>query len=327
MNLFTKTAVSAALATTFLSAGVQAESVKVYGKLNVSVQSQDAAASDQTAIQSNASRLGVKGNFDLGNGLTAIYQIEYEVDTGSESKENFKARNQFVGLTGNFGQVTVGRQDTMLKVSQGKVDQFNDLAGDLKTLFKGENRLNQTLNYVSPKFADIAQVGVTYVADGDADQKVNGMNEKVGGLSSTLMFGDAGLKKKSYYASVAYDSTVKAYDIIRATGHVKVGALKLGAMVQQQNKHETFSDSIKVPATDKQSGYLVSAAYSITEALAVKTQYQNMQNGNLADLEALSFGADYQLAKTTKLYGFYTKRDNVAAKNDNVFGLGIEQKF
>ena len=81
-------AISALLVTT-----AYADPLTVYGKLNVSAQSNNLQNQSSTNIQSNASRLGVKGNIEISEGLEAIYTIEYEVDTGSSSKENFKARN------------------------------------------------------------------------------------------------------------------------------------------------------------------------------------------------------------------------------------------
>jgi predicted porin len=150
MNLFAKTLLACAVTAATASTAYAADPLQVYGKLNVSAQSNDVAGETETTIQSNASRFGVKGNFDLGNDLEAFYTIEYEVDTGDDVKENFKARNQFVGLQGDFGLVSVGRNDTVLKISQGKVDQFNDLVGDVKNVFKGENRMAQTATYMTP---------------------------------------------------------------------------------------------------------------------------------------------------------------------------------
>ena len=52
----------------------------VYGKLWISVESQDTSSGTEVDMVSNASRLGVKGSMDFEEGLEAIYQVEYEVD-------------------------------------------------------------------------------------------------------------------------------------------------------------------------------------------------------------------------------------------------------
>ena len=105
---------------------------------------------------SNASRLGIKGAMDFGEGIEAIYQAEYEVDpvdgTADESKDRtFKQRNSFVGLKGSMGTIFLGTHDTATKRSLKKIDLFNDLAGDIKNIFQGENRMSDLVGYKTPK--------------------------------------------------------------------------------------------------------------------------------------------------------------------------------
>lgn len=308
MNAICKTLLATAIASACIASAQAAEPLTVYGKLNVTVQSNDEAGESETAVQSNASRLGAKGEYELGNSLSAFYQVEYEVATDSSSSNNFKARSQFVGLKGDFGALSIGRQDTMMKVSQGKVDQFNDLSGDLKHLFKGDNRIEQTVNYVSPTFSGV-RLGVSYAAEAADSQ------DGESGVSTALMYGDANLKKTPIYAAIAYDSQVKGYDTVRASVQGKIADLKLGAMYQSQELSEGDADSI--------DGYLLSAAYSMN-AVTLKAQYQDMEDTG----DSWSVGADYKLAKPTKLFAFYTTRSmEGVSDDDNYVGLGLEHKF
>ncbi|NMH64634.1 porin [Shewanella salipaludis] len=310
MNVFCKTLLASALASATLASAYAAEPLTVYGKLNVTAQSNDEGDESVTTIQSNASRFGVKGEFELSSSLEAFYTVEYEVDTGDDSKNNFLARNQFVGLKGDFGALSVGRNDTILKVSQGKVDLFNDLSGDIKHLFKGENRLAQTATYLTPAFGDF-KVGVTYAAEGDGAQMSAGSDD---GFSIAALYGDAKLKKTPIFASVAYDSDVKGYDVLRATVQGKVADLVLGGMYQQQEKSENG---------DSKNGFLLSAAYHI-DAVVLKAQYQDMEDKG----DSWSVGGDYKLGKPTKLLAFYTNRSiDGESSDDKYFGVGIEHKF
>ena len=315
MNVFCKTLLASALATATLSSAYAADPLTVYGKLNVTAQSNDEGDESTTTIQSNASRFGVKGAFELSSSLEAFYTVEYEVDTGDSDKENFKARNQFVGLRGNFGAFSVGRNDTMLKASQGKVDQFNDLSGDLKNLFKGENRIEQTATYITPSFSGF-KVGVTYAAEGASSQYTQD------GFSVAAMYGDSGLKKSPIYASVAYDSDVKGYEVVRATVQGKIAGFKLGGMYQQQEATYA-SDGTAIVDAESQTGYLLSAAYQI-DAVVLKAQFQDMEDKG----DSWSVGGDYKLGKPTKLFAFYTNRSFENVDNDdNYFGVGLEHKF
>jgi predicted porin len=62
----------------------------------------------------SGSRLGFKGEEALGNGLKAIFTLEYSLNidnnSGVGSTGGLNARQQFVGLAGGFGQIALGRQ-------------------------------------------------------------------------------------------------------------------------------------------------------------------------------------------------------------------------
>lgn len=62
------------------------------------------------------SRLGFRGSEDLGGGLSAIFTLEsgISVDTGTLSQGGrLFGRQGYVGISGDFGTLTVGRQYTM----------------------------------------------------------------------------------------------------------------------------------------------------------------------------------------------------------------------
>ena len=50
----------------------------IYGKVWVTIESQHLKEGSKLDLVSNASRLGVKGNINLGEGLETIYQAEYQ---------------------------------------------------------------------------------------------------------------------------------------------------------------------------------------------------------------------------------------------------------
>ena len=293
-----------------LSMSAFAANVEIYGKANLSLQSSDEGEGSFTEVKSNASRVGLKGSHDLGDGLTVIYKAEFQVDLDgdSDSGDSITDRNQYVGLAGSFGEVLLGKNDTMLKQSQGKVDLFNDLNGDIKNLWKGENRMADTLSYKSPKFSNF-QVGVTYIAEDAVDAE--------DGVSVAVFYGDAKLKKTNLFASVAVDSDVKGYDITRATVQGKVSGVVLGAMVQTQEK---------VDGSGEMDGFMLSAKYKM-DKITFKGQYQAGDFKDGDDKSGITVGADYALAKSTKLYTFYTTFDMDSGEDQNYLAAGIEYNF
>ncbi|GGO67220.1 porin [Bowmanella pacifica] len=280
-----------------------AEPFTFYGKLNVSYQYADEGEGRFSDLKSNSSRLGVKGEVALQDNLTAFYLLEWQVDLADLSgDDNIKSRNQYVGLRGNWGEVSLGRQDTALKMAQGKLDQFNDLEGDIKNLWRGENRPGDTITYRSPKWQDLRFTG-TFIA---------GEKDGPSSYSTSLTYGDAGLKSQPWYLVVANDSNVEGYDIQRLGGQYKLDNWVIGAMAQRQ-KRESDGDSRK--------GWLLSSAYTLQQ-LGLKLQYQELEQD-----WSLSAGVDYPLAKQVKLYAFVTRQDKQELPDKDWLGLGLEFRF
>jgi predicted porin len=308
MKLSYSTLATALLATFSISA--YSADVVIYGKANVSIQSSDEGEGSFTEVKSNASRIGFKGTHELSNDLTVVYKAEFQVDLDGDSAkgDSITDRNQYIGLKGNFGQVLLGNNDTVLKQSQGKVDLFSDLNGDIKSLWKGENRMSDSITYKSKRFNNF-QVGVTYVVEDSVDGE--------DATSFAVTYGDAELKKSQWYAALAFDSEMKGYDVTRATVQGKLAGFTLGAMLQAQ---ESVSSGAEM------DGFLASAKYSINSwSLKAQVQTANFDGGD--DKSGVTVGADYKLAKNTKLYGFYTTFDMDSGADEDYLAAGIEYKF
>lgn len=290
--------------TGMVSTTLLADPITVYGKANISGQSTDDGAGSFTEMKSNASRVGVKGKMDLENGLTAVYQVEWQVDlTDLSGSDNIKSRDQYVGLQGGFGQILLGRKNTVLKDLSSKVDLFNDYEADLKGLWKGENRMSDMVNYTSPSFNGV-KVAMTYIAEDEVDGK--------DGLSAAVFYGDKKLKTSNIYAALAVDSEVKGYDVQRAILQGKLGNWTLGGIVHKQESVETgVSDS----------GFTASAQYSINH-WKLKAQFQTLE-----DDESISVGADYKLGKATKAYVWYSDRALEKSEDKSWLAVGLEHKF
>jgi predicted porin len=114
-----------------LAAQAQTANVTLYGRLNLDaslVQAQQADGSKGTYYQvdSNSSRLGVRGTESLGGGLNAIFQLESGVnaDTGGGV---LASRETFVGLQGGWGTVKIGN-------FLAPVDDLHPIFGNVPTL-------------------------------------------------------------------------------------------------------------------------------------------------------------------------------------------------
>ena len=292
---------------------LQSEEPTVYGKLWISVESQDTASGTEVDMVSNASRLGIKGSMDFGEGIEAIYQAEYEVDpvdgTADESKDRtFKQRNSFVGLKGSMGTIFLGKHDTATKKSQKKIDLFNDLAGDIKNILQGENRMSDLIGYTTP---EINGFSATF----NAIKGTEGLgDDSIGDSTSTSFSYDS----ENFYIALAFDSELKGYDSTRLTLQIPFNRSQLGIM---------FQDSEKLSTGVEEDGYVISFSQKVGDKGTLKFQ-QAESDMKLDSGKQFSFGYDYKLSNKAKAFFFFTdlSGDNTS-KEKEITGIGFEYKF
>ena len=292
---------------------LQSEEPTVYGKLWISVESQDTASGTEVDMVSNASRLGIKGSMDFGEGIEAIYQAEYEVDpvdgTADESKDRtFKQRNSFVGLKGSVGTIFLGKHDTATKKSQKKIDLFNDLAGDIKNILQGENRMSDLIGYTTPKINGFS-------ATFNAIKGTEGLgDDSIGDSTSTSFSYDS----ENFYIALAFDSELKGYDSTRLTLQIPFNRSQLGIM---------FQDSEKLSTGVEEDGYVISFSQKVGDKGTLKFQ-QAESDMKLDSGKQFSFGYDYKLSNKAKAFFFFTdlSGDNTS-KEKEITGIGFEYKF
>ena len=108
-----KTLIVAAVSALAATGALAQSSVTVYGRLNTTLEEQKniAVNGSRSVMQNNASRLGFKGTEDLGGGLKAEFLLEHRFnsDTGTQTGGAFWAGDSYVGLSGGFGSIKLGR--------------------------------------------------------------------------------------------------------------------------------------------------------------------------------------------------------------------------
>jgi predicted porin len=115
------------------SVGAYAQSnVTLFGVLDVNaryVKNGDNKIKSLSGNGVNTSRLGVRGTEDLGDGLKAGFWLEtgLNVDSGTQSDATrFWNRRATVSLSGNFGEVRLGRDYTPTYLGYSDYDPFGD---------------------------------------------------------------------------------------------------------------------------------------------------------------------------------------------------------
>lgn len=295
---------TAMLATTPFAAASGSIDGKLYGKINVSVVNSDSGSEDTWKLNSNASRIGLKGSNQVSEGLTVFYKTEFQVEVDGDG-DVFKQRNIYAGIKGQYGSLLAGKNHTPTKLAQKKIDLFNDLEGDIMKTFAGENPVSNIIAYTTPKYGNFS---ATYaVMPSEANN---------GGLSDATSY-SVNYSKGDLYVAIAGNSNVAdidlvRVDLVRVVSQYKIDAWQLGLMYQDND-------------TTDESGYFASAAYK-SNNIIYKGQYgSNEKDIDGSDKTTLSVGADLKLAKNTKTFVFFT--DNESSSSTKTFGLGLEHKF
>lgn len=306
---------------------VQAQSnVTVYGLVDAAVEHlSNASASGGSLTRmpgltgSTPSRLGFRGTEDLGNGLKAVFTLEsgFGVDSGTFNQGGRAfGRQAFVGLSGGWGTVTLGRQYSMLFWSQLDADILGPNAFGSASLdnYLPNARVDNAIAYRGT-FSGLT-LGATYSLGRDT---VNAGPSP----SGTNCAGESATDKKAcrqWSVMVKYDTanwgvaaavdemhggpgafaglTSSSMKDRRSTlaGWAKLGGVKVGAGLIARDNDASAT-------TPRSNLWYAGAAYNVTPALVLdgevfKLDYKNSSNG--AMLYALR--ATYNLSKRTAVY-------------------------
>ena len=103
---------------------VQAGADEIYASARIGVQYKDTAGKADFDVRSFASRFGMRGETDLGNGMTGFgrYEVNMDFQNGVDSQSDddnavvdtgrnasISNRHRYVGVKGDFGSVLVGQ--------------------------------------------------------------------------------------------------------------------------------------------------------------------------------------------------------------------------
>src|SRR2546427_8849394 len=92
--------------------------IQIYGRANVTYERITTKNSSDEATQKNqsnwdlvdnSSRIGFRGNKDLGGGLTGLFQLESRVRLNTGDNAFLTSRDSYAGLAGSYGTVRLGR--------------------------------------------------------------------------------------------------------------------------------------------------------------------------------------------------------------------------
>jgi len=211
---------------------------------------------------------GLSGTEDLGNGLKAIFTLEdfFRVasgKSGSFDSQSFFGRNAFVGLSGDFGEVTLGRNTAPLFVSTLLFNPF------------GNSFVFSPI--VLHSYLDSAMGVASVQSDTALDDSLLYQTPQIGGLSGSLLYSNAGVAghagQANYSANVLYFA----------------GPFSATAAVQSLH-----TATLLLNGATTQTTWLVGSAYRLA-AVKIYAQYERVDNNNHLTDDTIQLGASVQL--------------------------------
>jgi predicted porin len=347
-----KKIIALAIASALTAPALAFADATVFGTARLSVDrvnDGNANSSSANQLNSNTTVLGVKGAEDLGNGMSAIWQMAGTVDLDNSNNRPFTFdKDTFVGMSSaSMGTLLAGRHDTPYKMATRGLDLFGDgiadnrgnqstsaTFGNASMMGGGHDAgLGNTLLYMSPSMSGFSVAAATVFGAEKA-----GANASKGSLYSL-----AGMYAQGpIYATVAYD-TIKfgsagsgdlggpgAVDdkatAFKVGGSYTMDAFMVDAVI------ERITNTIAVGSVEsKGTNLYLGGKFNVSSTDAVKAAItkRGSTTGATNDAKQYSVGYDHDMSKMTTVYALYTKlTDNTAGAADpSALSVGIRHGF
>ncbi|GHU20098.1 porin [Betaproteobacteria bacterium] len=309
------------------------------------------------------SRIGFRGEEALGNGLKAIFTVEFGLNLGAgEGTANWSnTRQSYVGLAGNFGTVKFGRQYAPSGEWLGgtsvngftSVNFANYFLGNFATLNTGNgSRWNNSIGYESPNFSGFTFRGIysfhptqSSVRDSFSDATTDGSR-----YALAARYANGPVYLTAIYQAILTDDAINNDDGNKAWaigGSYDFKVVKVFAnYIREKDKRAIGSTTYGFPTLNPTTGLLQQAAttayakgdlkktlFSLGAAIPVSSagtvqielgQYKT--DASETKSRGGSIGYKHALSKRTTAYTYVTRfsnQDNTAGANRAAAVVGV----
>lgn len=322
----------------FATIQAHAQSVEVYGLVGAYAGSLKRSGDSASVRVLNSggfttSYLGFRGREDLGGGVKAIFALEsfFRGDTGEQGRsaaDPLFSRNAWVGLEGNLGRLTLGRQTNPTYVAMGQLSPFgNSVVFAPLTLqsfvaaygsnIVGDTVWNNVIQYATPEVA------------GFRGAMVYGLGE-VPGRSGVANMGAHGTYRSGKFLAAVSAQRVRVnistplpaeqeawlagatYDF----GIFKLHGSTVHTSIEAGRKNRLYGAGLTVPAFAT-GAVLLEVARSGIEVPGVPKAHRTTS----------SFGYDHRLSKRTDVYLVYSRDKRSNAGGAGSTALAIRHLF
>jgi predicted porin len=295
----------AVLATLASGAALAQSSVTLYGRLNVTAERQKVGSDTQTVLEDNYSRIGFKGEEDLGGGLKAGFIIEHGFDpTTGAAASTFWGRQSEVYLSSKLGMLRLGNfiQESLYATADVVSMHNHDTGTSADALYTYFGSDVNKVAYRTPEFVKglWAEASIAEATAGTGGKRP---------VDLAVNYDLGKLQLGAGYTKADQDNQFA----VRAS--YGMGPFTLAAYAQR-----TKSDDVS------RNAFRVAGMYTLgASEFHVNVGYAG-KIGDVANTQATqaTLGYNYNLSKRTKVYGFVTKVDNKAAAEYMTKKAGVD---
>lgn len=295
-------------------------------------------------LESVSSRLGFRGEEDLGGGLKALFGYEFQIgsdnsDVGAPGGFVQDGRHTYIGLAGSWGKFTAGTQDggsasvAPLYSQASKIGSVSNNGGDLTTVGSAQldannvisatQRTNNSFGYETK----VAGVAIAARHSLNGANNVNNGNNKENDLRETELtlgynMGDlyigGGISNRDFQQATEPGAGSTAVErIVQLVSTYQLGSLKLGGIV---NQRKFFGNAVN--GEDSDTNFALTGLYKLSGNTGVFGMIADgEQNGNFVgavntpvDVQQFQVSAYYDFSKRTRTYvGFERFNSEVKA--------------
>lgn len=269
----------------------------------------------------SANRFGLRGVEDIGGGLAVNFQLEngFLSNNGALADQSrLFSRQAWVGMSGSFGEVRAGRQNSPQFVMLAQLDAFYGatFASMLNNASGYTPRYDNVISYTSPSMAGIKVQGM-FAPGGQADPHTgnNVYSVALEYAKGPVYAGINHVEQRSQNASFTIKSTF-------AGGNIDYGYGKIYAGFYRGNNNGSNA------ASNTEGRYFnvwsLSADWRIDPAttVAIGGGFTDSDGGGGPQAYEVGAAATYSLSKTTFLYSSIARLQNRRGGTFSLAGAG-----
>ncbi|MDB5868729.1 MAG: hypothetical protein JWP96_1061 [Polaromonas sp.] len=313
-----KQLVAAAWLSSFAGLVAAQSSLTLFGKID-SAYVKKIGSPNKILDEGAQSRFGLRGTEDLGGGLSAFFWLEnrFKSDTGQQNGARFFQGQSIMGLKGNWGSVTAGRDYVAGYIEAQIVPDPFIHTGVSSMVLTGTGGIGTVRNdgavtyqYKNANFSVSAQ-RANAVEPNSATLPAALTPEHPVGLAASYRYG-------SLYAAYSYENPGGVNDKWQfATVQAPVGPVTLSAGYGRGQANDA----------SRRRSWIV-GAFMPTATGRFKIAYGSLKNTStdVALMDKFAIGYNHHLSKRTFAY-LNLARDQRAVTSKGGFDLGIQHNF